>query len=108
MDYVSEAYSRLCEALLKWLNTVAEANSKYYDITLIHNLGYFVESMGQRGIPAINRYVSLSMLQRTEAEARYVSWMVSYECPGLCGLTDRINNVVGRVSAEELALYVPR
>lgn len=108
LDYISNMYCKLCEALLAWLDTVADANVKYFDVILIHNLGYFVDTMGLRGVRSLNKYVSSSMLKRAEAESRYINWMIAYECPGMSNLADRINGVSGRVNKEELGLYVPR
>ena len=101
-------YIDLCDYLLKWLEKVAQANNKYYDVILIYNLGYFVESMGMRGLRVVNKYVGSCMEKKAEAEKRYVSWMISYECPGMATLSDRISGVSGRVNKEELALYVSR
>jgi hypothetical protein len=101
-------YCKLCEALLHYLTVVAEANTKYTDSILIHNYAYFVEAMGSRGVRSINKFVSICALQRVEAETRYINWMISYECPGMSNLFDRIGGVSGRVNKEELGLYVPR
>ena len=78
LEYVSNMYGRLCEALLTWLDTVADANTKYFDVILIHNLGFFVDTMGLRGVRSVNKYVSSSMLKRAEAESRYINWMIAY------------------------------
>ena len=99
-------YTELCDYLLKWLDSVAGANEKYYDVILIHNLGYFVDTMGLRGIRAINKYVGVALEKRAEAEGRYVNWMISYECPGMSSLSDRISSVSGRVNKEELGISI--
>lgn len=93
---------------MAYLTAVTEANPKHTDVILIHNYAFFVETMGNRGVRSLNKYVSVCALQRVEAETRYINWMISYECPGMSNLFDRIGGVSGRVNKEELGLYVPR
>lgn len=110
MDCVNDLMGKLCEALFAWIDSTAASLPKYKDVLLLHNYGFFMETMGNRRTvgTVFDKYVSLAIVNKASAEERYVSWMISYEFPTMSSLADRIASIRGRVQNDELALYVPR
>lgn len=108
MECVNQVFFRLAKELFRWVTAVADSNEKYREVVKMHNFGFFEESVGPLGIPFLQKFVTYASQQRSEAEAKYVQWMISYEFPELAALANRMEGVGARVKPEELALYVRR
>mmetsp|Transcript_16821 Transcript_16821/g.25292 ORF Transcript_16821/g.25292 Transcript_16821/m.25292 type:complete len:994 (+) Transcript_16821:71-3052(+) len=108
-ECVDDILSKVGKELLSWLHDVASQNEKYFNIVMIHNLEFLVESLSVRGeVKALERVAQQAAEQKAEAERRYVEWMVSYEFPVFAGLADRVKELGRRATTEEMGLYIRR
>lgn len=94
---------------MSWLQIVASQNEKYRNVVLIQNLEFLVECLSVRSDVKILRRLSIQANElKSEAERRYIEWMVSYEFPSYTQLADRIKELGKRATTDEIGLYVRR
>ena len=109
LEYIDDIMTTVGRELLTWLHDTASLNEKYYHITVIHNLEFFIESLGVReDMPALNRLSGQAAEKKMDSERKYVEWMVAYEFPVYAGLADRVKDLGRRAGQDEMGLYIRR
>ena len=107
-EHVDDLLHKLAKELFSWLTLTSKQSEKYCDKIKITNFTFFEKAITPMNIAILENFVSFAAQQKSEAVARYVNWMVSYEFPALSALAVRMDGVGNRVNEEELSLYIRR
>lgn len=107
-EHVDDLLHKLAKELFSWLTLTSKQSDKYCDKIKITNFTFFEKAVAPMNIAILENFVSFAAQQKSEAVARYVNWMVSYEFPALSALAVRMDGVGNRVNEEELSLYIRR
>jgi hypothetical protein len=109
IDHIDKMMGVLAKELLTWLSVIAQQNPKHADVFRLQNLIFLEESLADvlQYFPALKSIIDDSViLQRQDAESRYVSWMISYELGGLGAFANKIEKLGSNIRDEELVLYI--
>ena len=108
-DFVDMALEDIASELMIWIHGMASKNEKYHDVILIHNLAFLVQSLqARREVTALSQVLLQAQQEKESAEKRYIKWMISYEFPKYAGLAERISDLGGRATSDQLGLYIRR
>lgn len=94
--------------MFSWLTSIAKQSDKYSEKVKITNYRYFQLSISQLNVATLQAFVAHATQQVQDSTLRYLAWMVEYEFPSLSLLAVRLDGVGGRVTDEELSLYIRR
>ena len=94
---------------MSWLQMIASQNEKYRNVVLIQNLEFLIESLSVRDDVTVLKRLSMQAIElKSEAERRYIEWMIAYEFSSYTQLADRVKELGKRATPEEMGLYIRR
>lgn len=100
---------KIGKELMSWLQMIASQNEKYRNVVLIQNLEFLIESLSVRDDVTVLKRLSMQAIElKSEAERRYIEWMIAYEFSSYTQLADRVKELGKRATPEEMGLYIRR
>ncbi|CAN0082278.1 unnamed protein product, partial [Phaeothamnion confervicola] len=99
------ALQRLAATVFQHLEGVAQRDPKYCHVVRLENYYFFSQSVGPQGAKCLENAVAQADAAFETATAAYLQWLASYQFPYLTQFFARIEDLVARCGAADVAFH---